>query len=91
MPPDGVVRLASRLRSKVDEDCLYPAVEVMFFGEAQLREDGVGMLLHRAFRNAQALRDRAVGLSFGHLAQDLGLARRQPFEIGFGTFGARAN
>src|ERR1035438_10663270 len=39
------------------------------------------MLLDGPLRDTETLGDRSIGLSLGHLAQYLGLARRQPIEV----------
>src|SRR6476659_8553267 len=65
------------LRPQVEQNRLHALVNVLLVGEVELREDRVDVLLDRALRQHQGVRDRGVVLALRHLAEHLPLARRQ--------------
>lgn len=56
------------------------AVELDVLAQAELLEDGVDVLLDRAFRDPEVARDPAVPLAGRHERQDVELSRREPRE-----------
>src|SRR3954465_12115796 len=89
MGPRGPgVGLAS-LPAQVEQDRLDPPVDVALLGEAELREDRVGVLLDRSLREDEGLGDRRVRFAGRHLVEDLGLPRGQTVEIGLRAGGSR--
>jgi signal transduction histidine kinase len=65
---------------QVEEHGGDPAVEVGFLREAELAEDGIGVLLDRPLGDRQVAGDREVPLARRHQGQDLELPRREPGE-----------
>jgi signal transduction histidine kinase len=65
---------------QVEEHGGDPPVEVGLFREAELSEDGIGVLLDRPLRDRQVAGDREVPLARRHQGQDLELPRREPGE-----------
>jgi signal transduction histidine kinase len=63
-----------------EEDGGDPSIELHLLGEAELAEDGVGVLLDRPVGDRQLPRDRGVAAPRGHQGEDLELPRRQPRE-----------
>ncbi len=73
--------LASLL-GQVQQDGLHPPVDVHLGGEAELREQGVDVLLDRAFRQEQRLRDPGVVATLRHLVEHFALTRCETLEGG---------
>jgi signal transduction histidine kinase len=77
---EAVLPLSDQRPLEEEQHGGHPAVELDLLGEAELAEDGIGVLLHRPVGDRQLPGDGEVAASGGHQRQDLELPRREPRE-----------